>query len=224
MKIAVEFVEWKDWNTYLTNTLGNNNKVRYFQADYIELQIPKYLNKDVSSIKVDDAFKDVKKLWYSFKIEECTIYYDGYHKLLHFYPDLLGKNTEKRKGYKISIRVTHQNALDEPNSTNEGEATLQLCKKLTNLYELNKHRFSPKFSTMSKKRVEEIVNNSKYKDKYGIEIELGDMVAHPSGSIGGGSWVEISKVTEFGLNRINGWIPERLIIVRAKNPSKKLGW
>lgn len=58
------------------------------------------------------------------------------------------------------------------------------------------------------------------KDQYGVELEIGDIVAS-----GCGASARIFKVEKLNLETINGGIdPFNVIIVRAANPNKKLGW
>ena len=58
------------------------------------------------------------------------------------------------------------------------------------------------------------------KDQYGVELEIGDTVVS-----GCGAAARIFKVEKLNLETINGGIdPFNVIIVRAVNPNKKLGW
>ena len=57
-------------------------------------------------------------------------------------------------------------------------------------------------------------------DKFGVPIEIGDYVAS-----GAGSAAIICKVQKINPSTINwGISPKSCIIVRAKDPNKKLGW
>ena len=57
-------------------------------------------------------------------------------------------------------------------------------------------------------------------DKFGVPIEIGDYVASGSGS--GATIFKVSKLTPSTINY--GVSPKGCIIVRAKDPNKKLGW
>lgn len=57
-------------------------------------------------------------------------------------------------------------------------------------------------------------------DKFGVQIEIGDYVA--SGSSSGATIFKVSKLTPSTINY--GVSPKGCIIVRAKDPNKKLGW
>lgn len=57
-------------------------------------------------------------------------------------------------------------------------------------------------------------------DRFGVEIEIGDIVAS-----GSGSSACIIHVKELKLQTLNNGVhPENVIVIRAKNPNKKLGW
>ena len=85
------------------------------------------------------------------------------------------------------------------------------------------HRSSNKFNTFD---VNKIVDKNEYlkshplTDKFGIPFEIGDYVAS-----GAGSAAIICKVEKLNPSTINwGISPKSCIIVRAKDPNKKLGW
>lgn len=69
-----------------------------------------------------------------------------------------------------------------------------------------------------------IVLNATWDEAEKVEIEIGDFVAHPTGTYGGGSSVEVSKVDSFGVGTANCWKADRLIVNKTDNPNKKLGW
>ena len=82
----------------------------------------------------------------------------------------------------------------------------------------------PKWTTLSKTEQEKRNATAVHKDRLGVVIEIGDHIAHPCGTYGGGSWVDIQEVTKITDNKVNGWSPKRLIVVRTNNANKKLGW
>ena len=82
-------------------------------------------------------------------------------------------------------------------------------------------RFEKVNSALTKVRnKDEYIKAHPLTDKFGVPIEIGDYVASGSGS--GATIFKVSKLTPSTINY--GVSPKCCIIVRAKDPNKKLGW
>ena len=82
-------------------------------------------------------------------------------------------------------------------------------------------RFAKVNSALTKVRnKDEYIKAHPLTDKFGVPIEIGDYVASGSGS--GATIFKVSKLTPSTINY--GVSPKSCIIVRAKDPNKKLGW
>lgn len=82
-------------------------------------------------------------------------------------------------------------------------------------------RFEKVNSALTKVRdKDEYIKAHPLTDKFGVPIEIGDYVASGSGS--GAIIFQVSKMTPSTINY--GVSPKGCIIVRAKDPNKKLGW
>ena len=82
-------------------------------------------------------------------------------------------------------------------------------------------RFEKVNSALTKVRnKDEYIKAHPLTDKFGVPIEIGDYVASGSGS--GATIFKVSKLTPSTINY--GVSPKSCIIVRAKDPNKKLGW
>ena len=195
----IEWIDPKDWNKKLTEMNGGK-KARYYE-------VWRYFSKDnlpdtkVTEVSWRWGFSSMKKSYYTVSI----------------------KDRPGNSGHcKVTIRVADD--FDRNNSHPTEQSNLIASK----IYgkELNQfHAYTSKLSTLSKAAQDAEKATQVLKDYYGVPIELGDYVAHPSGSYGGGSWVDVSKVCTFGVGTVNGgWKPERLIIVKTDNKDKKLGW
>lgn len=191
----IEYIPAAKWNETLLQ-LNNDKRARYFEAS-----IPMV---DLSSVpervtEVENQFNDAKKVYYSYTVKAC----------------------ELTPGYKITIKIA--DTLDVEDDSPSFLA-VAVAEKIVG-YELNKyHSFTTKITPLSKGKKEALIQNQKLTDKLGVEIEIGDYVAHPTGTYGGGSSVEVSKVDSFGIGTANGWKADRLIVVKTDNPNKKLGW
>ena len=82
-------------------------------------------------------------------------------------------------------------------------------------------RFAKVNSALTKVRnKDEYIKVHPLTDKFGVPIEIGDYAASGSGS--GATIFKVSKLTPSTINY--GVSPKGCIIVRAKDPNKKLGW
>lgn len=212
----IEYIPAAKWNETLVQ-LNNGKRARYFEAS-----IPLF---DLSSVpervtEVENQFNDAKKVYYSYTTKACELTKDSFGRfsLASRYP---AEDEELTPGYKITIKIA--DTLDVEDDSPSFLA-VAVAEKIVG-YELNKyHSFTTKITPLAKGAKEALIQNQKLTDKLGVEIEIGDFVAHPTGTYGGGSSVEVSKVDSFGIGTANGWKADRLIVIKTDNPNKKLGW
>lgn len=196
----IEWIDPKDWNKKLTEMNGGK-RARYFE-------IWRYFSKDnLPDTKVTEVF------WKWDFCDKSKAYYTVSIK------DRPGNSGQ----CKVIIRVADN--FDKDGYYRPTEQSNLIASKIYGK-ELNPfHSYTAKLTTLSKAAQDAEKAVQVLKDHYGVPIELGDYVAHPSGSYGGGSWVEVSRVCSFGVGTVNsGWRPERLIVVKSDNKNKKLGW
>ena len=220
------YIDPKEWNTTLTKYTGGL-RARYWAYSNSRYKFDKGLPEDICQ-----------------DFEYVTSYYKG---------SIYGPGEEERLNkelndhkalFTISLNknniATIKVALIKPEgeliSGSDPEWSLKhlrvmpverLYEKFIDKEKLRFFRFD--FKAMLTPATAESISKSsliKHKDRLGVEIEVGDYVAHPCGSYGGGSWVNICQIQEGSINEntVNGWKPERLIVVRTANPNKKLGW
>lgn len=232
-QFPLEYVE-NDWDNFLSEKV-NGERVRYFKFyrlipydDTIEgcinafkkLQVlSKHLLKGVVDInfgrtffnisyKVVDGFKYPHYNGYSYTDNEDYVkrHYPNTYldcKLVHFNLKIASFTDDKEvgfAGYKNQPITVLESHIAET---------------------LGFERFAKVNSALTK-----VVDKDEYikahplTDKFGIPFEIGDYVAS-----GAGSAAIICKVEKLNPSTINwGISPKSCIIVRAKDPNKKLGW
>ena len=220
------YVDPKEWNTTLTSYTGGL-RARYWSYSYSRCKFNGGLPEGVCQ-----------------DFEYVTSFYKG----SIYGPEEDRKQNKRLNDHKalFTITLNRENfatikvALINPEgkliSASEPEWSLhhlraipveRLYEKVIDKEKLRYFRFD--FKAMLTPPTAESISKAsllKHKDRFGVEIEIGDYVAHPCGSYGGGSWVDICQIPEGSINEntVNGWKPERLIVVRTANPNKKLGW
>ena len=232
-QFPLEYVE-NDWDNFLSEK-SNGERVRYFKFYHLipyddttegcinafkKLQVlSKELVKGVVDInygrtffnisyKVVDGFKYPYYNGYSYTYNEDYVkrHYPNTYidcKLVCFNLKIASFTDDKEVGFagykNQSITVLESHIADA----------------------LGFERFAKVNSALTK-----VVNKTEYlkahplTDKFGVPIEIGDYVASDSGS--GATIFKVSKLTPSTINY--GVSPKGCIIVRAKDPNKKLGW
>lgn len=246
MKAQVEKVDFKNWNKILQER-NEGNKTRYYEKRYVsisEKEKDDILNRFADLTEVEFVYqgaeeKGAGRCFIAIKaieVEEFEVQrkYDRYSNTFTRDP---GDSTviSTRKVWDVIIRFTSYDDSTEkklltPDNTNMEYlipgygATTAMAKAVTGDNYCSLYRLKGMIAPASKEFIEKTLKTQVLKDKYGVQIEVGDFVAHPSGSYGGGSYVSILQVKEITPGRVNGYVPERLIVVRTSNPNKKLGW
>lgn len=247
MKAQVEKVDFKNWNKILQER-NEGNKTRYYEKRFVSISKKEkddILNRFADLTEVEFTChqsaeeKGAGRCFIAIKateVEEFEVQrnYDRYSNTFTRTP---GDSTviSTRKVWDVIIRFTSYDDSTEkklltPDNTNMEYlipgygATTAMAKAVTGDNYCSLYRLKGMIAPASKEFIENTLKTQVLKDKYGVQIEVGDFVAHPSGSYGGGSYVSILQVKEITPGRVNGYVPERLIVVRTSNPNKKLGW
>ena len=232
-QFPLEYVE-NDWDNFLSEK-SNGERVRYFKFyrlipydditegcinAFKKLQVlSKELVKGVVDInfgrtffnisyKVVDGFKYSHYNGYSYTDNEDYVkrHYPNTYldcKLVHFNLKIASFTDDKEvgfAGYKNKSITVLANHIAET---------------------LGFERFAKVNSALTKVvDKDEYIKDHPLTDKFGISFEIGDYVAS-----GAGSAAIICKVEKLNPSTINwGISPKSCIIVRAKDPNKKLGW
>lgn len=218
--LSVEYIDPKEWNKKLVE-LNNGERARYYEHTYAVEKIPEM--PQVTEVPKEYEWEDTeKKVYYTVTIKPATISIKDYGPRDVRLGDW-GDHFKIVKGFKIIIKTACSLSMRGDDRDYEALTVVRRLRnddcRLSPYYDLK-----PKITPLSKDGKEKKISEQVLKDKFGVQIEIGDWVAHPSGTYGGGSSVTISQVNTFGLGTVNGWKPERLIVVRSNNEEKELGW
>lgn len=205
----IVFVEPHKWRDTLVN-LNNGERARYFEYSFNKESDQEELNFPIIKEVPDE---------YSWASSAEVFYYTVTSKKAKWKNY---KNGQFKQVFKVTIKIAIL-------SCGEFQDFLtSIANKISTPivgHELNHcHAYSKKFTPISSADRTNIINAQVLTDKLGVVIELGDFVAHPSGSSGGSSSVNILEVTSFGIGTVNGLQADRLIVVRTNNANKQLGW
>lgn len=219
------FVEFKDWNSAL-NKLNNMKKARYIQGIVYSLEEPNpsFFNDCHFTAKYDHA--RYNETYYTIKAEKINGFStDGvdFHPMSYRFRD----GWTRCQGYKITVRGTRLN--DEKNGIDDfwrggfGPVEINsIIDAIVPSYNFNHaHDYKPKFTTLPKELKEAIDNAAKHYDKFGVLIELGDVIVIPYTFCGRArSRVEVvDKITD---TRVNNATTEKIVVVHTNNANKKL--
>lgn len=234
-QFPLEYVE-NDWDNFLSEK-ANGDRVRYFKYfrlipcddategcinAFKKLQI---ISNDVVKKIVDTNFgrtffnisyKIVDGFEYLHYNGSDFGYTDNEEYVKNHYP----RDYKPHKLVHFNLKVaSFEDDKEESFSSIENAAIRTLEKHIAEV--LGFERFTKSNSALTK-----VVDKNEYlkshplTDKFGIPFEIGDYVAS-----GAGSAAIICKVEKLNPSTINwGVSPANCIIVRAKDPNKKLGW
>ena len=218
-QFPLEYVE-NDWDNFLSEKV-NGERVRYFKYfrlipcdDATEDCINAFKKLQILSNDVVKGVKDTNfgRTFFniSYKIVDGFEYrhYNGIdfgytHKLVHFNLKVASFEDDKEESF----------------SSIENAAIRTLEKHISEI--LGFERFSKVNSALTKVNdKDEDLKKHPLTDKFGIPIEIGDTVA-----TGAGAAAIILQVTKMTPSTLNwGLSPVNCVIIRAKDPNKKLGW
>lgn len=219
--ISVEYIDPKEWNKKLVE-LNNGERARYYEHAYAVEKIPTMPH--LTGVPKKFEWEDTsKKVYYTVTFKPSTISISSHNSTNVRLGDWGSPDFKVTQGFKVTIKTAC--SLLKSGDDRDYEAATVVEKLKNDGHDINSYYdLIPKITPLSKDNKEQKISEQVLKDKYGVQIELGDWVAHPSGTYGGGSSVTISQVNTFGLGTVNGWKPVRLIVVRSDNKNKKLGW
>lgn len=218
------FVEFKDWNSAL-NKLNNMKKARYIQGEVYSLNEPEqsFFNDRHFTAKYD--IKHLNEIYYTIKVEKINGFskygYD-FHPMSYLFKD----GWTRCQGYKITIRGTKLNnektGIDDfwhgmgPNEINS------IVDAIAPGYDFNyAHSYKPKFTTLPKELKEAANKAAKHYDKFGVLIELGDIIVIPY-VINSSARTCVEVVDKITDTRVNNVTAEKVVVIRTNNTNKKL--
>lgn len=204
MSYEYEYVE-NNWDAFLTE-MANGERVRYGKAVFF-FRYSDYNEVDLIISKL----KRIETLTNTFGLDYGRTFFNITFKII-----------EDQTPYKIRLVVKFVSSdIAETDFYYNTGATLTLRNCIiTEIGEDHIEYQSLNSSLTSVKDKELYKSLHILKDHYGVELEIGDFVAS-----GCGAAARIFKVEKLNLETINGGIdPFNVIIVRAVNPNKKLGW
>lgn len=208
MSYEYEYVE-NGWDVFLTE-MANGERVRYGKADFF------FVEKDFDRIEsIVSRIKRTKKLTNTIGCEYGRTFFNITYKIVE-------KRDYDSDSYKVRLtaKFISFNKTETDFYYNTG-ATLVLHQDIITEIGADQIISQSRHTALTTVKDKELYKSlHTLKDHYGVELEIGDMVAS-----GCGAAARIFKVEKLNLETINGGIdPFNVIIVRAANPNKKLGW
>lgn len=219
------FIPWKDWNKELT-ILNSLNKAFYIETKFYTKEEPDdSLFMDHNFCETRGHNDDNSVVYFSAKKTQVkgTITRSGFFKAENEFSSK-EQSLPRTIGWETSIRAAVGNdsqdkifeyAFDtRPNSIFD---TFNLDNINFNSY----HDTKRKRTSLPKGVQEWRDEQASHTDRYGIPIEMGDYIAY---TVKDSKYVTIEKVTKITETRVNSVEPYKIILVRAKDSNKKLGW
>lgn len=235
VQCPMQYVE-NGWDDFLTEK-ANGDRVRYFK--YYRL-----FPCDATTEPVIRAFKKLQMLEadvirgkkeerfgrtffnISYKIVDGFAY--GYYSTCE--PDYTSNEEYVKRHYPnnykpcklVSFNLKIASFADDQEKdfvTYPNSAISALEKRILSVFCMS--RFEKCNSALTKvKDKDDYIKKHPLTDKYGVVIDIGDLVA-----TGSGAGVVITKVAKLTPTTVNyGMSPKNCIVVRAADPNKKLGW
>lgn len=208
MSYKYEYVE-NNWDAFLTD-IANGERVRYGKAVFF------FRERDFNKIDlILSRIKRTKALTNTIGCEYGRTFFNITYKMIE-------KKSYDLDSYKVRLtaKFISFDKTEKDFYYNTG-ATLVLHQSIiTEIGEdrITDHSLHTALTSVKDKELYKSLHI--LKDRYGVELEIGDTIAS-----GCGAAARIFKVEKLNLETINGGIdPFNVIIVRAVNPNKKLGW
>lgn len=208
MSYVYEYVE-NSWDTFLTD-MANGERVRYGKAVFF------FVEKDFNKVDlIVTRLKNIKALANIIGCEYGRTFFNITYKMIE-------KRSYDNDSYKIRLtaKFISFDKTEKDFYYNTG-ATLVLNQAIIDEIGVDQITDRSLNTSLTSVKDKELYKKSHIlKDHYGVELEIGDTVAS-----GCGAAARIFKVEKLNLETINGGIdPFNVIIIRAANPNKKLGW
>lgn len=208
MSYKYEYVE-NNWDAFLMD-LANGDRVRYGKS--------KFFFKEYDRDKVDlivDRIKRTKELTNVIGCEYGRTFFNITYKIME-------KRSYDNDSYVIRL-IAKFISFDKTETDfyyNTG-ATLVLNQSIITEIGADQILSQSLNSALTSVKDKELYKKLHIlKDRYGVELEIGDTVVS-----GYGASARIFRVDKLNLETINGVIdPFNVIIIRTANPNKKLGW
>lgn len=208
MSYKYKYVE-NSWDDFLTD-MANGERVRYGKAVFF------FKENDFDKVDlIMSRIKRIKALTNTIGCEYGRTFFNTTYKMIE-------KSSHDLDSYKIRLtaKFISFNKTETDFYYNTG-ATLALRQAIKTEIGADQIISQSLHSALTSVRDKELYKSLHIlKDHYGVELEIGDIVAS-----GCGAAARIFKVEKLNLETINGGIdPFNVIIVRAANPNKQLGW
>lgn len=208
MSYKYEYVE-NNWDAFLTE-MANGERSRYCKAVFF------FIEKDFDKIElIVSRIKRIKALTNTIGCEYGRTFFNITYKMIE-------KRSYDNDSYKVRLtaKFISFDKTEKDFYYNTG-ATLVLYNAIITEIGEDKITYQSLHTALTSVKDKDLYKKLHIlKDHYGVELEIGDIVAS-----GCGAAARIFKVEKLNLETINGGIdPFNVIIVRAANPNKKLGW
>lgn len=191
-----EYVDPKDWSNKLFN-LNGRKRARYFTIRYYSKEPIDVTQKSVQ-IEPYVGGTSMPKIYYTVKSKFDSD--DGFYE----------HNIKIADDLKVELNIPRLRTI----------SARVLSAIIKHKEELSVYGFTPKITEIPKDVKNKILDGQELKDMYGVIIEPGDYVAHASSSAD----LSIFEATIFGIGTVGGLKPNKMAVIKTKNPNKKLGW
>lgn len=234
------YVDPKAFNS-VAQEKANGDKVRYWTTSVVGENLPFPSRQDQTDVdlggKYDERYE--KPIMYTFSKSTVRVYKSGneYIPKKDFYEDC------SRPGYYRynhwsgrSVEISEDDFITVDKITmkwisfseddykyvdvESGEVARLIFNQLMNLnYDIYDFKTSAAYIKMTddvfKRKVAAVV----HRDRYGVQIEIGDVVMYQNQT-----WMVPFIVTSIEPETVNNKTPRKLIVIRTNNPNKKLTW
>jgi hypothetical protein len=226
--------------TSVAQEKANGDKVRYWTTSIIGENLALPSCPDQIDVDVDKCSEEYEKpILYTFAKGSVKVYKSGsdYIPKKDFYEDYSepGKYTYNCwSGRRVTISEDDFITVDKITmkwisfseddytyiDVESGEVARLVFNQMLNLnYDIYDFKTSAAYIKMTedvyKKKIAAVV----HKDRYGVQIELGDVVMYQNQT-----WMVPFIVTSIEPETVNNKSPRKLIVIRTNNPNKKLTW
>lgn len=233
------YVDPKAFNS-VAQEKANGDKVRYWTTSIIgeNLALPSCSGQiDVDVGKCSEEYE--KPILYTLSKGTVKVYKNGsdYIPKKDFYEDYSGPGMYCYNGWsgqRIKISEDEFITIDkitmkwisfsEDDYTyvdkESGEVARLIFNQLLNLnYDIYDFKTSAAYIKMTDEVFKKKIASVVHKDRYGVQIELGDVVMYQNQT-----WMCPFIVTSIEPETVNNKTPRKLIVIRTNNPNKKLTW
>lgn len=226
--------------TSVAQEKANGDKVRYWTTSIIGENLALPSCPDQIDVDVDKCSEEYEKpILYTFSKGTVKVYKSGtdYIPKKDFYEDYSGDGIYCYNGWRGQrIKISEDKfitidkitmkwiSFSEDDYTyvdkESGEVARLVFNQMLNLnYDIYDFKTSAAYIKMTedvyKKKIAAVV----HKDRYGVQIELGDVVMYQNQT-----WMVPFIVTSIEPETVNNKSPRKLIVIRTNNPNKKLTW